>query len=191
LGGLLWNSVRELIEQATATAKATLDGISRDVPADNVEALLAVKNCLTGVAAKEGEVMLMLDVARGALAELRRTGARKDKDVAALQSRLERGRALWDDAVKRAPICKANIAPLVKLQAAQTRKDIEAFEAATDAFAKKADENAYWQYEAGACRARAPASAARCLSAHSNRPALRFPFTLPPRAQATRPPCAR
>ena len=67
-----------------------------------------------------------------------------------MQARLERGCAIWEEARQRAPVCKASIAPHVKLQAAQARKDLEAFEATTEAFVKKADENSYWTFETGA-----------------------------------------
>jgi dynein heavy chain len=76
-GPLVWDAARELIDQANATAKATLDGITRDVPGDNLDLLLGVKNCLSNVSAKEAEVQLKVDTARAVLAQLKAEGARK------------------------------------------------------------------------------------------------------------------
>jgi dynein heavy chain len=148
-GNLLWDTARELVEQAALTSKTTLDGISREVPHDNLDVLLSVKNNLSNVVSKEAEVLLKLDVARATLSQLKRDGARKDKEVIAAQVKLDKASHTWDDAKKQAPVCKASIAPLVKSQSAQTRKDIESFEAQTAEFVKKVDESSYWKFETG------------------------------------------
>jgi len=148
-GSLVWDTARELVEQGSATAKTTLDGISREVPADSLDLLLSVKNNLSNVAGKEAEVMLKFDVARAILGQLRKEGHRKEKDIAAAQVKLDRGVSTWDDAKKHAPVTKASIAPLVKLQSAATRKEIEAFETQTAEFVRKVDENPYWKFETG------------------------------------------
>lgn len=77
--------------------------------------------------------------------------APQDKEVVAAQAKLDKGAATWEDAKKHAPVCKASIAPLVKLQSSATRKDIEAFEGQTADFCRKAEDNAYWKFETGAC----------------------------------------
>jgi dynein heavy chain, axonemal len=148
-GTLVWETAKELIEQANTTAKGTLDGITREVPAENLDILLSVKNSLFAVSAKEGEVMLKLDAAKSLLTQLKSEGARKDKELQTAFTRLEKGRTTWEEAKKQAPICKASIAPLVKSQSAATRKDIEHFEAATTEYVKKVEELPYWKFETG------------------------------------------
>lgn len=148
-GPLVWDSSRELIDQAAAISKATLDGIIREVPHDNLDVLLSVKNSLSAVTSRDAEVALRIDVARAVLAQLKGEGARKEKELGPAATKLDKARSTWEDAKKHAPVTKASIAPLVKSQSAATRKDIEAFEGATVEFAKRVEENAYWKFETG------------------------------------------
>lgn len=150
LGGpLVWEDARELVDTASLTAKQTLEGISRDVGDGALDPLLAIKNHLSNVTAKEAEVRLKLDVAQGVLDALRTEGSRKDKELAQAQTKLDKGLGTWEDARKKAPVCKSTIAPLVKSHSASTRKEIEAFEAATADYVKKVDDNPYWKFETG------------------------------------------
>jgi dynein heavy chain len=146
---LVWDKARDLIEAASHTSKHILDGITREVPEDNLEVLLSVKNSLSGVVSKEAELRLESDVAQAILDQMRRDGSRKEKDVVAAQLKLDKALQTWEDAKKHAPVCKAAIGPLVKAQNAITRKGTEAFEQQTAEYLKKVDENAYWLYETG------------------------------------------
>lgn len=131
-GSLVYDNARDLIESAAKIATATLEGITREVPSDgSLDVLLSVKNHLSAVVSREAEVRLKLDEAAGVLAQLRRDGARKPKEIDTLASKLEKALETWEDARKESPKCKAAIAPLVKTQSSNTRKEIEAFEGAT------------------------------------------------------------
>ena len=148
-GPMLWDALKDMIESVDKVAKATLDGISKEVPADNLDILLSVKNHLTSVGTREAELRLKLDSAEGLIAQARRDGVRKPKEIDAMQAKHAKALETWEDARKEAPKCRATIAPLVKNFSANSRKDIEAFEAATFDYAKKADDNAYWKFETG------------------------------------------
>jgi dynein heavy chain len=119
------------------------------VPPDNLEILLAVKNHLSSVGSREAEMRLKLDMAEGLLNQAKRDGSRKPKEIETLLTKHEKAIETWESCRKEAPKCRASIAPLVKTFSANTRKDIEQFEADTFAYAKKADENAYWKFETG------------------------------------------
>jgi len=148
-GQLLWDSAKELIESAGRTAQDTLTGITKEVPADSLEILISVKNHLSGVVTREPEVRLKLDTAHGILAQIKRDNSRKPKEIEQLITKLEKALETWEDARKESPKCKASIAPLVKTQSSNTRKEIEAFEVATTEYVKKTDGDAYWKFESG------------------------------------------
>ena len=148
-GPLAWDAARDYIDLVTKVATTTLEGISKEVPADNLDVLLSVKNHLSSVGAREAEVRLKLDMAEGLLAQARRDGIKKPKDVDTLAAKHQKALDTWEEARKEAPKCRASIAPLVKSFSANTRKDIEAFESATLDYAKKADDSAFWKFETG------------------------------------------
>jgi hypothetical protein len=60
-------------------ATTTLDGITKEVPPDNLEILLAVKNHLSSVGSREAEMRLKLDMAEGLLNQAKRDGSRKPR----------------------------------------------------------------------------------------------------------------
>lgn len=149
MGQLAWDSAKDYIETVTKVAQTTLDGITKEVPHDNLEILLAVKNHLSSVGSREAEMRLKLDMAEGLLNQAKRDGSRKPKEIETLLAKHEKAIETWENCRKEAPKCRATIAPLVKTFSANTRKEIEQFEADTFAYAKKADENPYWKFETG------------------------------------------
>lgn len=148
-GAAVWDHAKALVDQAEKISRTTLDGITKEVPHDNLEVLLAVKNHLANVTSKDPEVRLMLDQAAAMLVAMKHEGARKGKEVETLQSRLDKASETWEDCHKQAPKCKAAIAPLVKTTSSNIRKDVEAFEAQTMEYAKKTESDAYWKFETG------------------------------------------
>lgn len=208
-GGLTWSAARELAEFSSKLARHTLEGITQDVSGGQLDVLLAVKTHLSDLSTKEAELRLKVDVARSLLDELRRPGVeamggpRRDKELAAVQARLDRATAAWEDAKKQVPQCRAAIAPHVKTHslsvspcgecssalvhsaaasnpALQTRKAIEAFEAETAEYARRASEGAHWRFETGAC-VRAGTMPIQCspcsYPAHNARPGYEAAMT--------------
>ena len=226
-GPLVWDALKALIEAAATTAKATLEGISKDVAAEaaaaaaaasaaasapalhhlalssestggasthatgaadgvsppppsspsaaaggvsvaaavvpSLELVLSVKAHLTDVVAREGDVRLRLDGAQGLLDALRRDGARSERELAALEAKLNKATATWDAAARTAPAVRTVLAPFVKHWSQQTRKDVESFEAATAAFVAEAHGCSFWEAAVG------PEGAAAALAAHAER----------------------
>ena len=125
--GLAWEAARELVDAASATARQTLEGITREVADGQLEALLAVKNHLSNVSAKEAEVRLKCDVAQGIVEVLRRpgveatSGPRRDKELASAQARLDKAALTWEEAKKYSATCRAAIAPHVKTHSISVR----------------------------------------------------------------------
>jgi hypothetical protein len=90
-----------------------------------LEQLLAVKNHLFNVTAKEAEIRLRCDTVQGILDVLRTPGVEapgaggarhREKELGTAQSRLDKAVSTWEEAKKHAPVCKASIAPHVKTQ---------------------------------------------------------------------------
>jgi len=154
-GPVMWAHLNTtLLETFSALAKHTLDGVTKETPPDTpLDVLLSVKNHLTAITQRDTDVKLALDVATASLASMK-TEAGKNaallKECKAAAEKLEKTKENWERALKEAPKCRATIAPLVKKFSAETKKDIEAFEAATVEYAKVIDEKpAYWKFDSG------------------------------------------
>lgn len=160
-GPLVWEAVKSLLDVTTSTAKATLEGISKDITAEAaapsaasagvpaLDLVLSVKSHLTDVVAREGEMRLSLDSAQGIIDALRREGVRSEREISALEAKLGKAAAMWDAAARQAPTARAALVPFVKHWSQQTRKDVEAFEAATASFVAETEKAAYWSFGAG------------------------------------------
>jgi len=175
-GTLMWDFVNSsLLDSYGKVLKGMLEGVTRETPPETpLDVVLSVKNHLTSAVSRDAEVKLALDVAAGALAQMKREAGKDAKllrENAVAIATLEKSVEMWAQIKVELPKCRAALAPLVKVFANNTKKDIETFEAGTAELMKKLDEApAYWKYDSGPEEAKKAITLSQAeLSGHSRK----------------------
>jgi dynein heavy chain len=149
-GSAYMESIKDDIKMLNNFARQTLDGLQREVPADSLEVLLAVKTHLSHVGEHADREKLRIDCITACLAHLQAETLVKQRDAEKLVKALEVGSTTWAQAQRQAPLTKTSIAPHIKHHSNSTKREVELFQHAMREFDSNVRGLPAWQYETGA-----------------------------------------
>ena len=122
-GPLFMETVRKQIKESKEYAMASMKSIKKNIPKDDVEALIKVKEVLKDLEAKKHGIDLGLETCRTGLQYFKRQGGSMDKMI----EQLENSSSLWAETVKQAPFTTHTLVPLVKSWSVIIEEQVETY----------------------------------------------------------------
>ena len=144
-GALVMDAIRKDIADLTKFTRHTQSGLMAKVPADNVKALVKVKEHIHNATSRRLETDLQFDRCRAIIEYLETEGGKMGR----LMDNLTAARTLWEQLQEQVPITKTAIAPLVKVHGAKTKVEIAEYEKHVSEYLQEFKDLGFWFYEAG------------------------------------------
>lgn len=122
-GPLMIENIRKQVKDTKEYSSAAIKSIKKNVPKDDVEALIKIKEVLKDVEAKRAVIELGTDSNRAALLYFKSKGGQMDKMI----ETLDHTATLWTDVVRLMPVVITNLAPLVKTWSSIIEEQMDAY----------------------------------------------------------------